>query len=335
MVKIGILYFAVSIFLIVFSIASSRSYKNDDLAGRVAGLNQLDQREYEYWRAEISELGALEAASKFKNKYISSSPQDQHKFAHIFGEVLYKSLGLDGISACDESFAYGCYHSFIGNAIQHEGYGVVDVLNRDCFSNRTQTEGSRCQHGIGHGILAAKGYEFEQLKNSLVECLKIEKNDRIGGCLGGVFMEYNFQTMLAEQAKIRKYDPESGWNYPCNKLADNLKPSCHFWQGEWLLRELKGDISLKGDMIGEICGSLNNELSRSCYLGVGNAIPVYLNFSQNETINFCDGFGGMGRDYCLVQAASIFRVESSVSNFGAGICSKIKNSALRDNCEVL
>src|SRR3989304_7210773 len=158
--------------------------------------------EHKKWAQEIAQFGAEQAYSNFKKTYQDTNPASQHAAAHIFGQVLYVNVGLSGATICDESFAFGCFHSFLANAIQAEGMGVIKNLNEQCIA-KLKSQALGCQHGIGHGILASTGYEFANLANALEICDSLPANDPIGGCLGGVFMEYNLQTTLGVKGRTR------------------------------------------------------------------------------------------------------------------------------------
>jgi hypothetical protein len=196
-------------------------------------------KEYSEYKQQIQSLGGAQAYHKFKKKNQLLKTTAQHNSAHVFGEALYSSLGLKGITICDDDFNYGCYHSVIGNTLGREGLDKIEEINEECA---TTNEFLKCQHGIGHGIVTYLGYDSDNLKQSLEICDTLKNRDHIGGCFTGVFMEYNFQTMLSEDAKIRNFDKEAPLS-PCDTLPTNFQDPCLFEQANWWLQVLPGDLT--------------------------------------------------------------------------------------------
>src|SRR6185436_4304211 len=158
----------------------------------------------------IKDLGPAKAYEIFKQDVTKiTSPGSQHLLAHVMGTELYTELGLEGLSVCDDSFAFGCYHSFLGTAINQEGLGILNTVDQICNEKKSDAK-SGCQHGIGHGIIGYLGYDQAQLLEALKYCEQLTYFGPLAGCGSGVFMEYNLKTMADPSGSgllSRKFDP--------------------------------------------------------------------------------------------------------------------------------
>lgn len=242
-----------------------------------------------YWTSLIRREGAAQAYGDFGAAVASLPPQLQHENAHVFGGALFEVEGLPGLATCDSKYSFGCYHEFLGRAIASLGLSVVTKLNQDCV-DLLKGSALSCQHGIGHGIEAALGYDGAALKKSLALCESLPYNDPIGGCYGGVFMEYNMQTMLGDQGKPRAL-VNGDVQYPCDTVGEPFTPACYFWQPQWwhqILRE-QGirDQSAIYAKIGAYCMAAPAADRRSCFEGTGNNLVADANFDGDAARELC------------------------------------------------
>lgn len=263
----------------------------------------------------------------FKASVAGLEPGAQHAQAHLFGEALFNNLGVDGISVCDNSFSYGCYHSFLGTAIHVKGLSVVPVLNDKCIE-KLKSQALGCQHGIGHGIMADLGYQFKDLTQALENCDKLPVNDPIGGCTGGVFMEYNFQTMLVEKAKTRSFDAKNP-HYPCSEVSQDYQPACYFWQGQWWANVLPGSLEEKYQRLGLLCQEVSGKpLQGQCFLGAGNTVGQFVNWDAKRAISLCQKILPYeGQIMCRAGAAGSFMAEPKAQAQSLMLCSDLKDES--------
>lgn len=277
-------------------------------------------QEEKVWSDKIKELGAEAAYKYFKEQTEKLSPGQQHKQAHIFGQTLYKELGTSGISICDGSYAFGCYHAFLGTAINSEGLQVVPLLNGGCI-DKLRSQALGCQHGIGHGILTDMGYDFKNLVEALNVCDSLTVKDPIGGCIGGVFMEYNFQTMLAENGRIRQLNDNNPY-YPCRDIEEKYQPACYFWQGQWWGNILSGNYEQRYSHIGQLCdGIKESEEQKQCFIGSGNTVGQFVNWNADEAIKLCNKIQSYeGQLGCRAGAAGSFMAEPKAKEDAFKIC---------------
>ena len=218
----------------------------------------------EYWRETIGEHGGVVAYKMFADTYSSFDYNQQHTYAHEFGEALYNIEGVPGVTVCDSRFGFGCYHSFFGFALLGNGLPIISELDEACIAVYGE-KGLGCQHGIGHGVLAELGYD--ELTKSLEACRTLDWQGPIGGCTSGVFMEYNFSTMSDVQDTRQ---PEAGDEYyPCTAVSEQFQEGCYFEQPAWWIARSDHDYGWTGDLCEELTGVSNKE---ACYRGAGNVI---------------------------------------------------------------
>lgn len=267
------------------------------------------------WEGVIRDKGGHEAYQQLADEIQHLEPSVQHERAHAFGRALYAAEGKGGLSVCDSRFSFGCFHEFLGSAIAAEGLRVVPELNEGCVQALT-TSPLSCQHGIGHGVLAFLGYEDTELREALSVCKELPYNDVIGGCYGGVFMEYNMRTMLGTEARIRPAEDDS-LLYPCNALDEPYVQPCYFWQSQWWRNTLDWTRSLDPLLVyarmGELCREAGAQYARACFEGIGNNLPPDALFEAARARDLCDAAASEGHDriYCRSMAANSLGVGGS------------------------
>src|SRR3989344_7594642 len=179
------------------------------------------------WGARIAAVGGVAAYTELAREVEPETPQDRHAQAHYFGGALYDTEGVESVSVCDAQFSYGCFHEFLGRAIAENGLPSVADLNQKCF-DRLDEQGLACQHGIGHGLVSYLGYDQKDLVRALEVCRDLPHGDPIGGCFGGVFMEFNMRTLASENGLRPGFaeDPTE----PCSALRSPYQQPCLYWQ---------------------------------------------------------------------------------------------------------
>lgn len=277
-------------------------------AGKTNGQNALNElvsdfnedSEREFWSKRFDSVGAERTYEEVKVKSGNLESDDVHTRMHIFGEILYEGLGVDGLAVCDDSFSFGCYHGFFGSAVSREGLEVLPKLDQACLA-KFKEEFLPCQHGIGHGILSYFG--VDNLRKALEKCRQLTWQ-ATGGCSSGVFMEYNFRTITHKQTSIRSLDSSKGPYFPCDSIQAEFKASCYSEQPQWWQAVFKGDY----DSIGELCYGVEAEdLRRPCFYGVGNYAVPFSGFDSDKTGEICAKMPDLDSEkYCVEGASWIF-----------------------------
>lgn len=233
------------------------------------------------WKPYLKTVGVEKGYKDFKTIYSIKSQYVQHSAMHIIGGLLFQIEGMKGIEICDDSFTYGCYHGFFGEAIKKHGLSTIEEMEKGC-DKYTGPQNSACQHGIGHGILSFLG--STKLENALDACDKLSWSKTIGGCKAGVFMEYNFNTLSdLPGSKLRKRNNPSPY-FPCNVLSEKHQYACYFDQADWWVNTYKKNFN----KIAAFCEDLSTKNQESCYLGMGNVAVRYWEFNSRDALKQCD-----------------------------------------------
>lgn len=154
------------------------------------------------------------------------------------------------------------------DALCREEYGEIDT---------------RCQHGLGHGLLVYTGYE--NLLEAIELCASLPSWQPTGSCAGGVFMEYNFHTMEESEGTTYTRDSSGDLYEPCSSLPEEFQPSCYHEQVQWWLTVFDNDF----EYVGSLCVPLkDNSISwDSCYQRIGNFITEFRNGDYDTIIEMC------------------------------------------------
>jgi hypothetical protein len=290
------------------------------------------------WVEYIKAVGPETAYAALSERIANEPVPQQHTHAHFFGAALFDAVGVSGLPTCDSRYSFGCFHEFLGHAIRDLGLDVVGELNRGCHEALPHTFLS-CQHGIGHGVYAYFGYDSEEsLFKSLEVCRSLPDADVIGGCYGGVFMEYNLRTMWGVSAQMR--EPTEDIQNPCSAVDERFVPACVYWQPQWWVsvvrRETQG-VDTKDVMrqIGGYCVASRNR--KDCYEGIGNIILSESRDQRGQPSaqlarNLCSAAARNPADElrCLSVAANHFGIDVSKES-ALDVCSDLSGES-RDYC---
>lgn len=265
----------------------------------------LDQkREQSLWDRKIADCGATEAYGLFKEYVSSLDFQQQHELAHSFGAALYARSGVEGIAVCDDRYSYGCFHEVAGQYLPRNGMGSLPTLTDIC-AKKDAPRAINCMHGVGHGILASLGYERSEMDSSLEACATSGNLSK--GCFGGVFMEYNVQSMLGTDAHLREASAQV--NEPCDTVPAEAQDVCYFWQPQWWQQILIGqgeELERRFVEIGKRCEALRDEENkRACFEGTGPIAAAAVRFDPLSAAALCDAAGSVPQQrlYCRAYVA--------------------------------
>lgn len=225
-----------------------------------------------------------EAAYARVKAFLSDVPSvRQHSIAHIFGEVLYKEVGLSGVTVCDGSFGFGCYHGFFGSAVAHEGEGIIKQLDDLCVA-RYGLMGLGCPHGIGHGL--GEYFGPQNIESQLAHCETLSWSGRFFGCQGGVFMEYNQPTTVQNEAattSVRAYEESHPYGI-CLEIPARFQPACLLEVSGWWEQAMGKDYK----RMDALCNALEGHDSReSCFLGIGYSLVQSNGYDVAQTKENC------------------------------------------------
>ena len=273
------------------------------------------------WGQNIETMGASQAYEKWKKENAGVKRANGHDGAHIFGELLFDTLGLSAFSVCDGAFDSGCYHGFLGKAVNKIGLSVLPNLQEGCVQKWGKYSGG-CEHGIGHGVIGYLG--LNHLLEALQACDMIPFHVPIGGCSGGVFMEYNFRTM--GENRNRPVD-ERDVHAPCSDLPKQYWVSCYFEQTQWWVAVFPEDYI----KVGNLCDSVKEkEAKTACFRGIGNIAAANSEFDSAITIKNCKALPSQDAEMaCRREASGTFfdRPEHKAKAYKVCYNEQLKNSA--------
>jgi len=186
----------------------------------------------------------------------AGSSGNVHDLAHLAGSLIFESDGLDGISMCTASFAFGCYHGLLDSAFA-KNLDNLDQAEKACLSVGAANSGpnASCVHGIGHGI--ASFYNGVDLKSSLSSCKKLNQGQTF--CYDGVLMEF----VRSAPSNFYKADDPL---YPCSELEKEHVSACGRNQPRVMMDRFKFNI----DQVIKICQtSSSSDLKQACFDSIG------------------------------------------------------------------
>lgn len=216
-----------------------------------------------FWKSEIHRIGAPAAYKEFVSSAQDEETVSAHVTAHAVGFALFEEEGDAGLSFCDPSFGFGCYHGFFLKALGTEGESRVSALYDVCLKTYGFL-GTGCQHGIGHGIMEYVGYD--DVPRALALCTALAPQPApLLGCTDGVFMEY-FWPLGGEGTQrvptSRPIDAENPYA-PCRSVGKEFEDVCYFEQGVRYFETSGTDYVA-------LCSALSGDARTFCALGVGS-----------------------------------------------------------------
>src|SRR3989344_4330329 len=213
---------AIVVFFILYKIISDNLSVDSSPNLEIFGKNANEDKKK--WSELMDEIGIEKTYRQFKSEYKDIHFGSQHTAAHIIGELIYEKAGIKGIIFCDATFAFGCYHSFFGNALANSGPDVIPEIDKSCI-DKFGPFGTGCQHGIGHGLMEYFGHE--NLLAALDACSVTFQKNPLFGCTSGVFMEYNVPIIITlDDASTRPRMLDKSIPYdPCPGLPSKYQES--------------------------------------------------------------------------------------------------------------
>ena len=245
----------------------------------------------QYFKSTIERYGASDAYRTFSAEMASIPAERQHVLAHVFGDALFDAEGLQGITACDARFIYGCFHEVIARTIAQFGLSRLSAVYDACINTPGEVPRA-CLHGLGHGIIATLGYSKDELDAALLACDSLSGGIKTNWCYWGVFMEYNQRVMLGPD-EGREVAAHSREMYePCASLDAKYRKMCVWELPPWWHRALLGGNSTAETFrsLGEYCESsgLPQDLVRTCFESIGNITTPAVGYSAAKAAALCE-----------------------------------------------
>lgn len=293
----GVIFLVGAVVFCIFWLGN-RQMQAPQVYPEVAELRDTPQNSFEgysqYFRKLAQNKGAEYAFEVLKR---ASFPPgiDIHLLAHVVGDMLYKQKGIEGIAVCTPDFRNACSHSVVIGILNEQGPSALPKIAATC----KKAPGGKgaytmCFHGLGHGVLAFNGYDFEK---AVLMCAKTGTPQygyrEASECIGGATME-----MIAgvhdrtawekhKNTYLRTEDPLS----PCDKsfMTEGGRPLCYTY--------------------------LTPHLFEASGANLGNPDPVFF----SKAFSFCDAipesdtvsrdacYGGFGKEFIVLARARDIR----------------------------
>lgn len=276
-----------------------------------------------HYASLIDSIGAEKTYAVFKKENAQNIFRNQHSNAHIFGQVLYEKVGIKGVTVCDSSFAFGCYHSFFAKAISDKGINSIITLDKECIK-KYGLKGLGCSHGIGHGVIYYLGNDH--LTEALNQCTRLSWKGPVGGCTSGVFMEYNLNTMnnpTGEWKGIRPFQYEKRQE-PCTKILEKFKQACYFEMPQWWVMSNGGKTEAFAKA-GTYCREVADKKQReTCFMGIGNIAAPSAGYDVKKAVTLCEAIDNIqDRTICQAGASWSFLADTRYKHLSAALCNNL------------
>lgn len=244
------------------------------------------QQYSDYFRKLAEKRGAVYAYKVLL--YAPFPPNiDIHLLGHTVGDMLYEQKGLAGIRDCTQDFRNACSHSVVIGYLREHGEGSLPEIVKTC----REAPGGKgaytmCFHGLGHGVLAFTGYDFEKA----IQMCKLTGSEQYHNreyieCVGGATMELmaGVHDRGAWELQRPKYFKDEDPLYPCDAtfVPDEVKPICYTHLTPHLFESAGGDL---GRLMPESFGPAMNYCDAipksrvadrdACYGGFGKEFVV-------------------------------------------------------------
>lgn len=227
---------------------------------------------------------------------------DIHLLGHVIGDILYKQMGKDGMLVCTRDFRNGCSHAIVVGLFFDRGEEAVGDIVEAC--KKAPGGGgayTMCFHGLGHGVLAAEGYDF---KKAVTTCGKAAPEGFISReateCVGGALMELisgGDHDKTAWDRQIKRYLSSEDPLAPCNQAYVPIaaKDTCY----EYITPHLF-------ELVGSSLTNPTPEEIRRAFL--------YCNDLPSESSNQAACFRGFGKDLINAVLKSDIRAVTTLTN---------------------
>jgi len=245
-----------------------------------------------------------------------------HEFAHLIGNAMYVKFGLEGITYCDQTFAFGCYHGVSEKLLVDKGPMVVKDVQQHCtniFPPETTQNFTGCIHGMGHGLFT---YEHFNVQKALNDCDQLDELYKTY-CYDGVFMEHSDD--LAEG----EFDPNHPWQF-CEALAEKYQYNCARYQSHIFSSKWIHDLP----KVGAACASSKKQnISFTCFESLGYYVTQTNTGKLDGILANCRELTGIGIDHCIYGASREveFQAYPNWQKTKDGLCDVIDDS-LKVSC---
>jgi hypothetical protein len=258
--------------------------------------------------------------------------REGHQLAHALGRraVVERAGDASIIRDCRPVFASGCYHGVVEASLHAAGRIDMTELERLCVSAADPERPApafECIHGLGHGILGARGYDVEA---TLRDCDALSTSRRAASCHAGVFMEAinagvgvpgmqgphphsgSHEAHTSGPPAIDPADPYS----PCKAYGDPYAGSCWLFQGFLILRATGFDA----ERALRQCDAAPDGRAARCYQSVGHQLTGLLQRGDRWMLDQCARGSAALAAHCAAGATLALNAMDWSGARAAGLC---------------
>ncbi len=275
----------------IFVISKHRSPLPTKINESVEHFKQLDYQSQLDLVKKSAESDPVATWQFVKDAFLINGQQvgNAHEFAHLVGNAMYVKFGLDGITNCDQTFAFGCYHGVTEKLLVDQGpSAIIKIQNRctEIFPPSKSQNFTGCIHGMGHGLFT---YEHFSVSKALQDCDGLDNLYKTY-CYDGVFMEHSTELTKGE------FNPAHPWQF-CTSLDSRYHYNCARYQSQIFLGQFGGDIST----VSKNCSATTDEiLVSTCFESLGYYITQQNLGKLSSILDACSKISGEGKYHCII-----------------------------------
>jgi hypothetical protein len=328
-------------------------------------VNVLVQREMDFGElsvffTKLAQSKGAPYAYEILRRATFSQRIDMHLLGHVIGDELYKQEGIEGMSACTQDFRNACSHSIVvGYYLTHAEAGLADIAQACRRAPGGSGAYTMCFHGLGHGVLAATGYDFPRTvalcqHNGTPAYMFRESSECVGGAVmeiisGGFHDKAKWE--IASKQYLSLYDPL----LPC--MAVYMPESSRALCLEYLTPHLvtvagqSFDLGIPPDDVliraFGYCKQIQDTYQRSaCFQGFGKefivmaggndirSLPSMTNEQMQHVFALCALAGETeGEVACLMHALdSLYWGGENAADASIRFCAIMSSEMMKDRC---
>ncbi|MBY0111042.1 hypothetical protein K2Y00_03535 [Patescibacteria group bacterium] len=296
--RFGPLLLIVLLIAVVWAVMEWKSYSSDPTSyPEVQEIGVRSDWQFQelstYFQRLADEKGALYAYEVLRYAPFPEGV-DIHLLGHVVGDMLYEQQGIQGIHSCTQEFRNACSHSVVIGMLTEYGEGSLSDIAATCM----EAPGGKgaytmCFHGLGHGVLAFNGYDFEKAVGMCERTGTPAYNNREAHeCIGGMMMEMIAGVHDREvwQTQVAQYFKKNDPLYPCNAdfVPDEARYTCYSYLTPYLFGQASIDLDAPDPALYSTafsyCEPLSGSSREACYGGFGKEFIVLANDRDIRTV---------------------------------------------------
>lgn len=236
-------------------------------------------------RMWLKRAGAKKVMDKLLKDSGGGSTVDCHQESHAVGRIGYELYGpsvfLDGTAACHSGYYHGAMETFL----KEKGTGdLAKNVTEVCNTFPTSFGVFECLHGVGHGVVAYKDYDFPK---ALETCGMLKTDYDRNSCYGGAFMEnvVAAQGLGAIEGHGTKWANKTDPHFPCNGISQdyNIQYQCYQMQTSWMLTIHGYDFA----KVASECLKARSDMISVCFKSYGRDAAGHTLRNPQKIVELC------------------------------------------------